>query len=118
MQRRLCAAILVLQAIVLGLTTPVLISVRSVAPATALWAGVGLCVACLLAAGLLRFRMGYWLGWAIQLASLGLGIRLPTMIFLGVIFLGLWAAAYLMGARIERDRAAWERSGNYPGRVG
>ena len=73
MQRRLCAAILALEAIVLGLTTPVLISVAGVATATALWIGLGLTVSCILVAGLLRFGWAYGLGWAIQVAAIALG---------------------------------------------
>ena len=45
-RRGMCAAVLSLEAITLGLTTPVLISVADVAVSTALWVGLGLCVAC------------------------------------------------------------------------
>jgi len=45
MQRRLCAAILSLEAIAFGLATPVLISVAGVSTAMALWVGLGLTVA-------------------------------------------------------------------------
>jgi Protein of unknown function (DUF4233) len=106
MKRRLCAAILLLEAIALGLTTPVLISVASVDTGTALWLGLGLCVACLVVAGLLRMAWAYLLGWAIQLAAIGLGTEVPAMYALGGIFLLLWGAAYLLGGRIETERAA------------
>jgi hypothetical protein len=113
-QRRLCAAILLLEAIVLGLSTPVLISVESVDRATALWTGLGLAVACLLVSGLLRFRWAYAVGWALQVAAVALGLEVPTMFFLGAIFVALWATAYFLGAKIERERAAWqaERAGH------
>ena len=39
------------------------------------------------------------------------------MFFLGAIFLALWATAYFLGRKIEVERAEWERTGNYPGRV-
>lgn len=108
MQRRLCSAILFLQAIVLGLTTPVLIAVEDVSTATALWVGLGLLVACVLVAGMLRARWAYGLGWLIQIASVALGFVVSAMFALGVIFLALWATAYFLGAKIERERAAWE----------
>jgi hypothetical protein len=108
MQRRLSATILFLQAIVLGLTTPVLVSLTSVPKGTSLAIGLGLLVACLLAAGMLRFRAGYALGWLIQVAALALGFVIGAMFVLGVIFLVLWATAYFMGAKIERERAEWE----------
>ena len=115
MQRRLCAAILVLEAIVLGLSTPVLISVAGVSTATGLWIGLGLMVACLLVSGLLRFRWAYGIGWLIQVVAIALGVEIGTMFFLGAVFLALWATAYVLGRKIEVERAEWERTGNYPG---
>ena len=115
MQRRLCAAILTLEAIAFGLSTPVLISIAGVSTAAALWIGVGLTVACLLVAGVLRFTWGYWLGWAVQVAAIAVGFQIGTMFFLGGVFLALWATAYFLGRKIEVERAEWERTGNYPG---
>ena len=54
----MCAAVLCLEAIVLGLTTPVMITLTDVSTSTALVIGLGLAVACLLLAGLLRARVG------------------------------------------------------------
>ena len=107
MTRRLCSAILFLEAIALGLSTPVLISVADMDTATALWIGLGLCVACLVVAGLLRMPWAYALGWAIQVAAVAVGVAVATMFFVGGIFLLLWATAYLLGRRIDGDRAAW-----------
>jgi hypothetical protein len=107
-RRSMCAAILGLQAVVLGLTTPVMISVAQVSVATALWVGLGLTAACVVTAGLLRQTWAYYLGWAIQLASLVLGFVVPMMFFLGAIFTALWAGAYFLGARIDRERAERE----------
>jgi hypothetical protein len=115
MQRRLCAAILVLEAIVLGLTTPVLFSLTDADTTAVLLIGPGLTVLCLLVAGLLRFRFAYWLGWAIQVAAIAVGFVVGTMFFLGAVFLALWVTAYVLGARIEDERAEWERTGRYPG---
>jgi hypothetical protein len=106
MQRRLCAAILLLEAVVLGLSTPVLISVESVDTARALWVGLGLTVACLLTAGLLRFDWAYWLGWAVQVAAILLGFEVGAMFALGAVFLALWITAVRLGRTIDRDRAA------------
>jgi hypothetical protein len=103
-QRSLCATMLGLQAVVLGLTTPVLISVAGVSVATGLAIGVGLMVSCVVVAGMLRHRWAYHLGWAIQVASLALGFLTGFMFLLGAIFLALWAGAYFLGARIDRER--------------
>ena len=93
-----------------------LISVAGVATATALWVGLGLTVACLLVAGLLRFAWAYWLGWAVQVAAIAVGFVVTTMFFLGAIFLALWATAYFLGRKIEVERAEWEAAGKYPGK--
>ena len=105
-RRGMCAAILALEAVTLGLTTPVLITIADAAPVTAVSIGVGLMLACLFVAGLLRSEWAYGLGWAIQVAAIGLGFVVPTMFGLGAIFAMLWATAYFLGLKIERERAA------------
>jgi hypothetical protein len=105
-RRGMCAAVLSLEAITLGLTTPVMISVAGVDTATALWVGLGLTAACLLLAGMLRAEWAYGLGWVIQGAAIGLGFVIPLMFVLGAIFALLWGSAYVLGLRIERERAA------------
>ena len=105
-KRGMCAAILSLEAVVLGLTTPVMINLANVPWRTACWVGLGLCVACLVLAGLLRSEIAYAAGWAIQIAAIGLGFVVPMMFVLGVIFALLWGAAYFLGRRIEHERAA------------
>ncbi len=105
-RRGMCAAILSLEAVTLGLTTPVMISVADVDVATALWVGLGLTVACLLLAGMLRGEWAYSLGWVVQGAAVGLGFVIPLMFVLGTIFALLWGAAYFLGVKIERERAA------------
>jgi hypothetical protein len=92
--------------VVLGLSTPVLISVESVDTSSALWIGLGLTVACLVTAGLLRKPWAYVVGWAIQVAAVALGFEVAAMFALGAIFLLLWLTAYRLGRTIDRDRAA------------
>lgn len=102
----MCAAVLSLEAITLGLTTPVLITIADVEVGTALAVGLGLAVLCLLAAGSLRNEWAYALGWLLQVAAIGLGFLISLMFFLGGVFALLWATAYLLGRKIERERAA------------
>jgi hypothetical protein len=105
-RRGMCAAVLSLEAITLGLTTPVMISVADVETRTALLVGLGLAVACLLVAGMLRSEWAYVLGWLVQLGAIGLGVVIPLMFFLGAVFALLWGTAYFLGRKIERERAA------------
>ena len=39
------------------------------------------------------------------MVSIALGFVVTAMFFLGVVFAGLWAASYFMGATIDRERA-------------
>jgi hypothetical protein len=107
-QRSMCATMLALQAVVLGLTTPVMISVAAVPVSTALLVGLGLTVACVVVAGMLRRPWAFAVGWGIQVASLALGVVITMMFVLGAIFTALWAGAYFLGAKIDRERAERE----------
>jgi hypothetical protein len=104
-RRSMGATMLGLEAVVLGLTTPVLISVASVSTATSLGVGLGLAAACVVTAGMLRRPWAFVLGWAIQVAALALGFVIPMMFFLGATFTALWAGAVFLGAKIDRERA-------------
>src|SRR5918911_1736026 len=103
----MCAAMLGLQCVVLGLSTPVLITIADVDQTVSLAIGLGLAAAALLIAALLRFESAYYVGFALQVAAILLGLVVPVMFFLGTVFAALYTAAYLLGRKIERDRAAW-----------
>ena len=105
-RRGMCAAILSLEAIALGLTTPVMISVSDVDTGTALVVGLGLAVVCLLLAGMLRRPWAYAVGWAVQVAAVALGVVVSMMFLLGAVFALLWGTADFLGRKIERERAA------------
>lgn len=105
-RRGMCAAVLALEGIVVGLSTPVMITLTDVSLGTALAAGLGPAAACLLLAGMLRSEPAYAGGWVVQIVTIALGFLVPVMFFLGGIFALLWGGAYFLGRRIERDRAA------------
>lgn len=105
-RRAMCAAVLSLEGIVVALSTPVMIMISEVPRTAALVLGLGVALACLLLAGMLRTEAGYVGGWVVQVAAIALGFLVPLMFFLGAVFAVLWATAYLLGLRIERERAA------------
>lgn len=104
-KRGMAAAVLSLEAITLALTTPVMIVVSGVSAGPALTVGLGLAVACLLLAGMLRHAWAYALGWVVQVAAIALGVVVGAMFVLGPVFAALWAGAVLLGDKIERERA-------------
>jgi hypothetical protein len=121
LRRGMCAGILGLQAVVLFLTGVVTIGMTELGALASLSLGAGLAVLCLLAAGLLGRPGGYWLGWAVQVLSIALGVLTTPMFFLGVLFTVLWATAYVLGTRMDQERAErvvleeqW-RAGHGPG---
>lgn len=71
--------------------------------------GTGTAVLCIVAAGMLRSRMGYWLGSAIQVFAVVMGaIFEPLRIHLlpvAIVFALVWIASLRVGARIDRERA-------------
>ncbi len=120
-RRAMCAGMLGLQAIVFLLTTPVLLTLTEVDTGVAVGIGVGLTVACVVVAGLVRRPVGLQLGFVVQAAAIALGLLVPTMVVLGLVFLGLYTAAYVLGGRIDREKAereaayAAEHGGTPPG---
>jgi hypothetical protein len=83
-----------------------MIQVSGVDTGAALAVGLGLAVACVVLAGLLRSEAAYVAGWALQVAAIGLGFVVSFMFVLGALFAVLWGTAYFLGRKIERERAA------------
>jgi hypothetical protein len=94
-------AVLIFEVIVFGLAIPVMIMISDVPPAAAAAFGGGAAVLAILAAGLLRSRMGYILGWAAQLAGLALGFLTSTMFIVGALFAAVWVLSFVLGKRLD-----------------
>jgi hypothetical protein len=103
----MCAAMLSLEAVILALSVPVMVSVEDVDTPLALVSGLGLAALCVITAGMLRRPWAYVVGHVLQVGAIGLGFLVPIMFFVGAIFALLWATAFLVGRRIEADRARW-----------
>ena len=105
--RAMCAAILTLEAIILALAVPVMISIEDVSKPLALSIGLGLALLCILTAGALRRPQAYVVGHLIQLGTVAMGFLMPVMFFVGAMFTALWLGAFFLGRRIESDKARW-----------
>lgn len=105
-RRTMCASVLGFECIVLGLVTPVLITVEDIPRGVALALGLGLALAAVLIAALLRAEWAYYAGFALQVAAVSLGILVPAMFVLGLIFGALWTTAYVLGKRIEAQESS------------
>jgi Protein of unknown function (DUF4233) len=102
--RSLASIVLGFEALVLALTTPVLISIADVPTGTALALSLGLALLAVVAAGLLRSRVGYALGWLVQVGAVGLGFVVPVMFVLGGAFAAFWILAIYLGLRMEEAK--------------
>lgn len=114
--RGMASAVLVLESVVLFLSTPVMIQVSGVEQTVALAGGLGLAVLAVLTCGTLRRSWGYVLGSLVQVASIALGFAVPTMFVLGGIFALLWATALVLGHRIEGGAPSASATGGEPTR--
>lgn len=102
--RMVLRALLIFEVIAFGLSIPVMIQVSGV---SGLWAGVlggSAALLCLVAAGLLKSRVGFLIGWLAQLGGVLLGLLTPGMFIIGGMFLALWIFTIVLGHRIESGR--------------
>ncbi|GII64914.1 membrane protein [Sphaerisporangium krabiense] len=99
--RRLGASVLGMEAIVLGLVTPVAIVINKVSPGVAVTVGLGLAVACVVVAGMLKRPFAYIAGSVVQVLAIATGFLVPIMFFLGVVFAALWITAIFVARRVE-----------------
>lgn len=101
--KRLCATVLIMEAIVIGLSIPVAIQISHLSPGSAGLAGGiaagGAVLLAILARPALRVTLAG--GTLLQLYAIVSGVIVPVMYFLGAIFAALWVIGILLGRRIE-----------------
>jgi hypothetical protein len=103
--RTLAATMLVLEAFVLFFAALVAKDLSDLSFGQAVGGGGVLALLCLFTAGLLRSRVGYALGWVLQLVMIATGFVVPMMFGIGLLFTVLWVVALVAGTKIERERA-------------
>jgi hypothetical protein len=106
--------VLIFEVVVFGLAVPVMISVSGVSTAAAAALAGGAALLALVAAGLLRSRLGYILGWIVQLVGLTLGFLTPMMFAVGAILSGVWLLSFILGKRLDSRVEPSPESGDIP----
>jgi hypothetical protein len=104
--RVLGSAVLIFQAIVLGLAIPVAIVIGGLPALTSGAVGAVLIVLCLAATAVISRPVGWVLGSIVQVGTLLAGIVVPGLLILGLIFGGLWITALVLGRRVDAAKAA------------
>jgi hypothetical protein len=108
--RRLCATVLIFEAIIIALAIPIAIKIEHVAGGSAGPAGGGLAGAAVLIAvavsmrtiGDPGLRIALIAGSVLQILMIVSGVMVPAMYGLGVIFAVLWCIAIWLGHSAER----------------
>lgn len=102
--KRLCATVLVMEAIVIALAIPVATHIDHLTPRTALLTGGIAAVAAVVLAAVARFQLPVTLvlGSLLQVFVIVSGRTVPAMYFLGAIFAALWVIGIWLGYRVER----------------
>ena len=100
--RRLCASVLVFEAIVLILAVPVAITIEHLQRGVAGGVGGGLALAAVLLAGLVgRGRWTLVAGTILQVLIIAAGLAVPALYVLGVIFAAFWFGGIWMANLLE-----------------
>jgi hypothetical protein len=101
LRRSFAAMVLVGEVLVVGFASLVAKDLSDVSGRTvAVAAGVTALLA-LLAAGLLRSRVGYCLGWVVQAVLVVSGVWVPMMFFIGIVFAVVWGFVLVAGGRAD-----------------
>lgn len=98
------AATLLLEAIVIGLSTPVMVVVGNVPKALGLTCGLGLALVAGAASGIQRRRGGRLVGSLVQVGAVALSLLEPLMALVGALFAICWVATLLLEDRMRRIR--------------
>lgn len=106
--KRLCATVLIFEAVVIGLAIPVALTVQHAPKAQASIAGASLAVAAVVLAVLARWQLRWTLigGSVLQVLMIAAGAVVVVMYFLGAVFAALWFTGILLGHRAEQ---VWTR---------
>ena len=107
LRRTFCSTVLVCEALVAFFAALVAKDLSDVSTGTLVTAASVYALVCILLCGALRAPWAYAVGSVLQLVLILSGIWLTAMFFVGVLFAVLWAASFVLSARIEQIRAGF-----------
>jgi len=109
-KQTLGSIILGFEMIVMFLGALVIFGLKALPAPVALIGGAVLCLIIVATIPLLRFRWGYWLGWAVQAAIVATGLLVPMMFLVGGMAAAVWTYAMVQGDKIERQQALYREA--------
>ncbi len=102
----LLSIVLALEAILVFFVMLTAFGLKAVEPVVGFAAGLVLMVLLILAARLLRYGGGIWVGWVLQAALVATGVMLPIMFFIGACFVAIWVYCVVKGHQIDATNTA------------
>jgi hypothetical protein len=97
------ASVLIAESMTMGFA--ILLAMKD-APQSAIIYGCVVSFLLFVAAGLVRFPGGFVFGSLMQIAMIAFGFVEPSFFIIGVVLIGLWVAAIVVGRKGEAARAA------------
>lgn len=101
--RVLGASVLVMESLTLGFA--ILLAIKEQSSFGVIYGSI-ISLLLFLTAGLLKRRYAFYLGSVLQIFMIAFGFFIPSFFIIGAIFIGLWVAAIIVGAKGEAARAA------------
>ena len=98
------ASVLVMESLTLGFA--ILLATKDHSAAALIYGSV-ISLLLFLTAGVLERRSGFYIGSIMQIFMIAFGFVIPAFFLIGVVFVGLWAAAIIVGRKGEAARAAF-----------
>lgn len=99
--------VMVFQSVVVFFATLVGFGLQVYPDPAVIWGvGLGLSVLLMIFPAVLGKPGTYLIGWILQLVVILLGIWVPLMYVLGIVFMGMWAWGMIAGGTIDKARAA------------
>lgn len=98
------ASVLVMESLTLGFA--ILLATKDHSSAALIYGSI-ISLLLFLTAGTLKRRTGFYIGSGLQLFMIAFGFVIPAFFLIGAVFVGLWAAAIIVGRKGEAARAAF-----------
>jgi hypothetical protein len=102
----LLSIVLGLEAALMFFVTVTAFGLRVVPAPVAFGGGSAFFVLFLIAAWLVRYPAGVWLGWLLQAALIATGVVMVLMYFVGAGFTALWVYCFVTGRRLDARKAS------------
>lgn len=100
-KQSLGSIVLGFESIVVALAALVMFGLGDLPPVLALVGGGIVAVVMLATVGLLKYPVGFAIGWVLQAIVVLSGLFNPAMFFVGALFAGMWTYCMIVGARLD-----------------